>query len=220
MHYSRSSLAVFQSGIELLIQRSLQQITVLNAIRHYGYDEPRLHQMQALNADLLKLAETVEQAKKDRQALFKEKRRMYAAIKRDYMRYLKLTRILLAEDKNAVKVLMLNGIRERKLKDFTFQMTTFVSNLLNSRDWLNALSVYNISPEDLRSLDARLKDLMRLDGQCNEAQNEVKRLLIQRKKKLLEMQRQVSDFVKVLRIALEQQSNLLAGLGLTTKNKD
>ncbi|MBR8534843.1 hypothetical protein KDU71_04665 [Carboxylicivirga sediminis] len=219
MHYTKNSIANYQSGVELLLYNSLNQQSVKNTVTQFGYSEDELNHIYNLNRELAGIVTAVEQAKSHKRLVFRDKNALLAGIKKDYMRCLKLARIVLSEDLKAAEALMLNGSRARTYNELLFQISAFVSNLMNNSSWLNALNVYNISTETIRELQERLKQLGQLSDKCLEAQGEVRRLTDLKKKKLVNMQRYVSDYVKVVRIALEEKPKLLSSLGIGAKRE-
>ncbi|MCT4587460.1 MAG: hypothetical protein N4A71_06525 [Carboxylicivirga sp.] len=217
MHYTKNSILTYQSGVELLLRNSLHKDSIKQTVVRYGYDEKELNYIYGLNKELTDLVDASEAAKNRKRIVYHDKSVLLARIKKDYMRYLKLTRIALADDVKAGEALILNGARARTINEFVLQMTVFVSNLLKNKDWLNALNVYSIQREDIEQLNDRLKELSHLSDKCLEAQGEVRRITSLKKKKLVDIQGYVSDYVKVVRIAFEEKPGLLVSLGIKAK---
>ncbi len=217
MHYTKNSISNYQSGVELLFRKSIHQEGVKNTVVNYGYDEKQLQRIYDLNKELSQVVTATEQAKVNKALLFNRKNELLKSVKRIYMRYLKLARIALVDDVKAEQALMLSGARFRTNKELLFQINVFTSNLLNSDEWLAQLRVYNISLENLTSLNEQLKELARLTEICIEAQGEVKKYTVLKKKKLIEVQGYVSDYLKVVRIALEEKPKLLKSLGIKVR---
>jgi len=217
MHYTKNSITNYQSGIELLLHNSLHQHSIKSAVTKFGYSEAQLNHINDLNKELTNVVHEVEQAKNEKRIVYRDKNDLLLKIKKQYMRYLKLTRIVLGEDPKASEALLLNGTRARTYKELLFQISAFVSNLMNNSSWLNALAVYNIKSDDIEQLNNRLAELSHLSDKCLEAEGEVRRLTTLKKKKLVTIQGYVSDYVKVVRIAFEEEPKMLVSLGISTK---
>lgn len=217
MHYTKNSIINYQTGVELLFRNSIHQPGIKETVMKYGYDEAQLTHIYKRNDELTRLVSSIEQAKYQKTLLFGKKNELLRQIKKDYMRYLKLARIVLVNDVKAEEALMLNGARQRTIKELVFQISIFVSNLLNNVEWLKALSIYNITEANIKQLNEQLKELSRLTERSLEAQGEVRRLTTLKKKMLVEIQSYVSDYVKVVRIALEEKPKLLQSLGIKVK---
>lgn len=218
MHYTKNSIVSYQSGVELLLRNSLHEDSIKRTVNQYGYNEKELNYIYGLNKELTELVDASEAAKNRKRLVYRDKSNLLTRIKKEYMRYLKLARIVLAEDLKAGEALMLNGARARTINEFIFQMNAFVSNLLKNEDWLNALKVYNIQTENIQALEEQLKELGHLSDKCLEAQGEVRRITNLKKKMLVNIQGYVSDYVKVVRIAFEEKPGLLVSLGIKAKD--
>ncbi len=219
MHYTKNSIANYQSGVELLLRNSLHQQAIKSAVNNFGYSEEDLRHIYDLNKELAGVVSATEQARYQKRLLYRHKGELLAGIKKDYMRYLKLARIGLSDDLKAVEALVLNGSRARTYKELLFQINAFVANLMNNPGWLNALSVYNVSADAVKELQGRLRELNVLSDRCLEAEGEVRRLTDQKKKKLVNIQRYVSDYVKIVRIAFEETPKMLVSLGIKRKDE-
>ncbi|WP_439185710.1 hypothetical protein [Carboxylicivirga taeanensis] len=219
MHYTKNSISSFQSGVELLFYNSLHQQSIKSAIERYGYREGDLIRIYNLNKELADAINASEVAKGRKREVFREKNQLFANIKREYMRYLKLARIALSDDIKAAEALMLNGARERTYKALLFQINAFISNLINNVEWLDAITVFNITRDALYELRRQVKELNHLSDRCLEAQGEVRRLTELKKRKLVDVQRHVSDYVKIVRIAFEDHPEALVSLGIKKKNE-
>ncbi|WP_430814852.1 hypothetical protein [Carboxylicivirga sp. RSCT41] len=218
MHYTKNRISEYQSGVEMLFRNSMDQEDVKRTVDKYGYGEAQLSRMYNLNQELSVLLEKMEEAKHHKVYVYDEKNKLYERLKKDYMRYLKLARIALADNAGASAALMLGGARARTKNEFVLQVKAFVSSLLNNKDWLSELSVYNISEDDVKIMDADLDELERKIRVCLEAQGKVRSLAVDKKKLLVQLQSYVSDYVKVVRIALEERPKLLVSLGIKMKN--
>ncbi|MCG8582830.1 MAG: hypothetical protein MI866_23115 [Bacteroidales bacterium] len=218
MHYTKNRISEYQSGVEVLFRNSMDQEDVKSTVGKYGYGEAQLSRMYNLNRELSVLLDNIETAKRHKVRVYDEKNKLYESLKKDYMRYLKLARIALADNAGATAALILDGARARTKNEFILQMKAFISNLINNKEWLTELSVYNISADDIKIMDANLDELERKMRVCLEAQGQVRSLAVDKKRLLVQLQSYVSDYVKVVRIALEEKPKLLVSLGITVKN--
>lgn len=218
MHYTKNRISEYQSGVEILFRNSMDQEDVKRTMNNYGYGEAQLSLMYNLNLELRELLGRLEVAKHQKILVYDEKSKLLAQLKKDYMRYLKLARIALADNADASAALVLGGARARTNNELVLQMKAFVSNLLNNQTWLSGLGVYNVTEADMKKLEQRIDVLEQKTRVCLEAQGKVRGLTVSKKKLLVKLQGYVSDYVKVVRIALEGKPNLLVSLGIKVKN--
>jgi hypothetical protein len=218
MHFTKHRLNTYLSGVELLFGNSLKQSNIKDEVNKYGYDESQLIAVYNHKSDLEAIENQKHLAENEKKILYNKKTLLANVVKRDYMRYLKLARIAFVDNPKAIEALMLNGARARTNKELMFQMSIFVSNLLNNKEWIETLQGVNISKDQVKKLEGLLGEQNRLAEQCLEAKGEVKRLTDMKRKKLVELQRYVSEYVKVVRIAFEERPKLLLSLGIKVKN--
>ncbi|MCU4155770.1 hypothetical protein J1N10_07255 [Carboxylicivirga sp. A043] len=219
MHFTKHRLNTYLYGVELLFGNSLKQNHIKDEVNKYGYDENQLIAVYNHKSDLEAIESQKHLAENEKKVLYNKKNLLANVVKRDYMRYLKLARIAFAENPKATEALMLNGARARTNKELMFQMSIFVSNLLNNKEWIVTLQGVNVGKEQIKKLEALLGEQNRLAEQCLEAKGEVKRLTDMKRKKLIELQRYVSEYVKVVRIAFEERPKLLLSLGIKVKKE-
>jgi len=187
-------------------------------VLNYGYDEGRLLQGKKLYEELMQVSFEQEKARHAKHEVFTAKQTLQLSIHKLYMKYLKIARIVFADDLSAREALLLDGSRERTYVEWVFQVSAFCSNMLNNPDFLVAMAAYGISKKEISDLQKQLVEINIISDKGLKCVGELRRLTSLKKKKVLVMQNYVSDFLKIARIALEDNPQLLECLGVVVKS--
>ncbi|MCU4165357.1 hypothetical protein [Carboxylicivirga caseinilyticus] len=219
MHYTKQTITSFIHQAGILVHNSKNVDDIKNAVMQYGYDERRLDDGEKVFSMLKEISFKQHLAKSVKIEKFRQKQNLQSKIHRDYMKYLKIARIVFAEDFKARNVLILDGTRERTYKEWYFQVSVFCSIMLkNDDDYLGRMAKYGIEASKIEELRQQLVDLNDLNDECLKSAAELRQLTAQRKKMVVKMQNYVSDFIKIARIALEHSPKALQSLGVNVKN--
>ncbi len=219
MHYTKSTIASFIHQAGILVHNSKSVDDIRNAVMQYGYDERRLTRGERVFEKLREISFKQEKAKTVKTEKYKLKQNLQKVIHKNYMKYLKIARIVFADDLKARNVLLLEGSRERTYKEWYFQVSVFCSIMLKNDDrYLQKMAVYGIDRSQIEILNKDLAELNKLRNECIKSSGELKKLTAEKRVLVVAMQDYVSDFIKIARIALENSPKVLKNLGLSVKN--
>ncbi len=131
-----------------------------------------------------------------------------------YKKHLGIARIALGDQPGAVNALQLAGRRKRTLSGWLSQVKAFYANAINTPSVLETLAEYNITKEKLEAaqqlaLDCEAKYNAQLKEK-GEAQNATK----MRDQALDELDKWMSDFTGIAKIAFEENPQYLEMLGI------
>lgn len=218
MHYTKFTKRDYLFKLDEITAYSIRRDEIRDAVSTYGYDESRLNEGRELWEKLKLLhIEALDKSTLKRNT-FAAKKSLQKEVHKKYMKFIKLARIAFVNHIEAQEALMLMGARARTFDKWFVQVSVFVNNLLSSNDYLRIIGGLGISREDLNGLKIRLAELSELSDRCVKVTATVRMLNDKVKKETFVVQQWVSNYLKVARIALEDNPEVLALLGIGVKN--
>ncbi len=218
MHYTKFTRKDFLYKLDEITAYSIREAEIRNAVRGYGYNQTRLNEGRRLWENLRLLYIEAQEKARLKRDCHAEKKLKQKEIHKIYMKYLKLARIAFVDDIEAQESLMLLGVRSRTYDKWFVQVSVFVNNLTSSTLYLNSMAEFGIKQKDLEALKKQLVELNELSDKCVRVTAVVRMLNDKVKKETIEVQQWVSSYLKVARIALEDNPEVLAMLGIMEKS--
>lgn len=212
------SIDTFLSDAQLAIDNSLNNPQILAAVKDFGYSTERLNQGKALYnalaaAQLEKSSESGEQISASEAV-----QAQWDIAKKSYMRLVKVARVALKKEGGAIAQLALSGKRKESLSGWLSQANQFYQNALSSPAILKALKEFGITDKKLK---AGLKEVEAVEA-ANLAQEKEKgeaQAATQKRDAALDaMQDWLSDYLAIAKVALEEEPQLLEGLGVLVRS--
>ena len=207
-------IETFLLKAELGINNALNVEEIKAKLANYGYSDEKLQIGKNLYID----------AKAKNQNQEKEYGEQYLASKladtsrmqadKTYKKNLKLARIVFEDNPAAQKALLLKGNRKKSLSGFLNQTTTFYKNLLSNEEWIAGMSEYNINAPVLESGLAAINKVQSDYESQKKETGEAQKATEIRDKAVDALSDWHSKFIKVARIALEDDPQLLEMLGI------
>jgi hypothetical protein len=214
MHYTQFTKREFLYKIDEITDCSISREEIRDAVSGYGYDKSRLKEGRDLWENLKVLHVDVQDKSSIKKKCFATKRQLQDDIHKEYMRYLKLARIAFVDNIEAQEALLLIGARGRKYESWHTQVSLFINNLLASSEYVGAIGVYGVGVKEIEVLLEKVTRLNKIYDECVRIRASVRMLNDKIKQKTLEVQKWVSSYLKVARIALEENPEVLAMLGV------
>ncbi len=218
MHYTKFTRKDFLYKLDEITAYSIREAEIRNAVSSYGYNQSRLNEGRRLWENLRLLYIEAQEKAKLKRDCHAEKKLKQKEIHKKYMKYLKLARIAFVDNIEAQESLMLLGVRARTYDKWFVQVSVFVNNLTSSTMYLNSMAEFGIKQNDLDALKKQLVELNELSDKCVRVTAVVRMLNDKVKKETIEVQQWVSSYLKVARIALEDNPEVLAMLGIMEKS--
>ncbi len=218
MHYTKFTRKDFLYKLDEITAYSIREAEIRNAVSSYGYNQSRLNEGRRLWENLRLLYVEAQEKAKLKRDCHAEKKLKQKEIHKIYMKYLKLARIAFVDNIEAQESLMLLGVRARTYDKWFVQVSVFVNNLTSSTMYLNSMAEFGIKQNDLDALKKQLVELNELSDKCVRVTAVVRMLNDKVKKETIEVQQWVSSYLKVARIALEDNPEVLAMLGIMGKS--
>lgn len=208
VHFSKLSFSEYIDRVNSLIGFSFSNAEILSATARFGFDESRLKKGEKVLASVRELDQKQEAVIKEKVDAHQERRKLHTAVRKDYMKYLQIARIAFDKEGQIAKALQLEGPREVNLDAWIDQVTLFCSKLLGEKEWMTRLSEFGISSKNIEDLLKRVDSLRSLAARCEMLKDGAKSETARKRAKLKELQRWVSDYLKIARIALEDKPEL------------
>lgn len=208
MHFTKLPFDEFLSKVATLIGDSLSNPDIVAAVSRFGYDKKRIRVGEKVLKDTEKIVNKQNSAQERKVKLHEERVTLMQAAKKKYMKILQIARIAFDKDSIARKALQLDGARESSLDLWINQISVFSNHLLNESNWLSVLKNFGISRKELMDLLADIEKLRSVAMSCEKSKTEAKKLTEQKQHKIKELQQWVSDYLKIAKIALEDNPEL------------
>jgi hypothetical protein len=218
MHYTQCTRQEFLYKIGEITDCSISSDEIRNAVSGYGYDKSRLKEGRELWEGLKLLHVDAQDKIALKRKCYAVKRQLQGDIHKVYMKYLKLARIAFVNNLEAQEALMLNGARGRKYEKWHTQVLLFVNNMLSNQQYIKSMAIYGVKENDIEGLHEKMLRLNKMYEECVRIRASVRMLNEKIKYKTLDVQRWVSSYLKVAKIALEENPEVLAILGIGAKN--
>ena len=208
MHFTKLSYNKFMAKVAELISASLTNPAIVTATGRFGYDKIQIKNGERIFKDLEKIDGKQNLAQERKVKLHEERGKFNLSVRKQYMKILQIARIAFAQDIIIRKALHLDGARETSLDLWINQVSIFANHILGEQNWLIILKKFGIERKELYALLTDLERLRSITMSCEQAKTEAKKLTAQKKLKLKELQDWISDYLKIAKIALEDNPEL------------
>ena len=211
---SDRTLATRLSQAQLAIENALNNQAILSALADYGYTRAKLQTGQQLYtaaaaAQLAKSAEVGEQISATAAV-----QSAWKTAEKTYMRCVKIARVAFKRDPGIATQLDLGGTRKESLSGWLAQANQFYQNALSNQAILTELKEFGITEPKLKAGLAELKAIETANLTQEKEKGEAQAATQKRDAALDALQDWLSDYLAVAKVALEDNPQLLEGLGI------
>ena len=203
MHYSKQKFEDFLNNSRSILDLCTRDEELRQAVANFGYDEERLSEGRQLFDELVRVAELQEATDEERRLCFERKSAFQTELSADYMKYLKIARIVFNKNEEAYLSLALKGQRARTYEKWYHQVSVFANNLLANKEYLGKMSSFGIKEKNIKILKQNLDKIQRMSEECTRLSARVSSVVKDKKTRMIKWQGWLSDFVKIVRIAIE-----------------
>lgn len=209
----------FLFASRIMIENSLQDKGIKQALAAYGYTEEKLNQGKELynKTEELHLARKMEYG--EQIAATAELDAVWDQAEKQYMKTLKIARVALKENVRAYESTMLFGDRKRSLSGWLEQARAFYSNILAEPDFLTAMSAYGYTQAKLEQEAALVDQVVAKHLAQKKEMGEAQEATEMRDKALDNLAKWISDFRAVVKVVLEENPQQLEKLGILARSK-
>ena len=202
------------SDAQVAIENALNNPDILNALKDFGYTTARIQTGKALysTATAAQIQQTTEAG--DQIAATAAVSDAWETAKKSYIRFIKIARIAFKRSPGISTQLDLGGTRKRTLSGWVAQANQFYASALANKTILSGLKEFGITEQKLKAGAAEVKALEAANLTQEKEKGEAQAATQKRDAAIDELQDWLSDYLAIAKIALEENPQLLEGLGI------
>ena len=203
-------------AVQLAVENTLKDQDVLTELTLFGYDEAKLNVGKRLYEEAQAL---VNQQKVEYGEQYQATQVLHQAKEKAdkvYTRTLKIARIALRGNVQAHTALILGGPRKRSLAGWLAQAQAFYANLRADADLIAQMANFGYDQAKLEAEQALVLAVLQADQTQQKEMGEARQATKLRDAKLDEMDEWMLDFITIVRVALEEEPEKLATLGISS----
>ncbi|MGQ1787227.1 MULTISPECIES: hypothetical protein [unclassified Saccharicrinis] len=204
MHYTKHTKKEYLYKLKDITSKSADVDDIRKVVGGYGYDSRKLAEGKRLAEGLERLNIEVAKQSLIKKRMFAKKKKVQTEVHKKYMKFLKLSRIAFLDDVEAQEALLLTGARARTYEKWMSQVVVFIDNLLVNKNYIATLEGFGVTLKEIEDVKTRLKELNALSSECVKITGVVRMLNHKTKKETVVMQHWLSSYIKVARIAMEE----------------
>jgi len=203
----------------LAIHNALNDPAVLTLISACGYDAKTLQE----GKDLLEAVQLLFQEQKrkygDQMRLTRQCKDTWAEVNKTFMRTRKLIRIVFGNDAGICRELMLTGPKKKDTPGWISQVSTMYDAVLRNPGYIEKLAIFNYTKDKLEAERALLDTVKQRELEKEYRKTEARKATRKRDDMMRKLTSWMSVYRRVLRIALEDDAQLLEQLGIVARSE-
>ena len=208
----------FLMSAKTMIENALSDNTVKTALASYGYDEAKLQAGKALYDEAFELDLTQKRESGEKVAVTAEFNNLWVEADQQYMKTLKVARIVLKSLYKADQAAMLYGTRKQSFNGWQEQAVSFYANILNDPQLLEAMAGYGYPEEKLQQEYDMVKQVIAKELQQKQEKGESEQATRVRDQKLDQLAVFVSEMRGIAKVALADTPDYLEKLGILARS--
>ncbi|NLW46023.1 MAG: hypothetical protein GXY86_01600 [Firmicutes bacterium] len=213
----KNRIAEFLLGAQVIIENSLTDPVVKEALAAYGYSGETLATGKTLFEEAMALQNTQKKEYGDQVAATSELNDIWETADQQYMKTLKIARVAFQDHPKADKAVVLFGRRKESLSGWLAQAQTFYANILKDTDLMNALALYGYTTEKLQQESDLLSQITVKNQQQKKEMGEAQASTQARDEKIDELAKWISNLRAVAKVALADDPQQLEKLGILAR---
>jgi hypothetical protein len=207
----------FLLGAQVMIENSLTDPVVKEALAAYGYSEKTLAVGKTLYDETIALQNAQKKEYGDQVAATSELNDIWETADRQYMKTLKIARIAFEDHPKADRAVMLFGQRKESLSGWLAQAQLFYANILNDAELMESLAEYGYTTEKIQQESALLDQIAVKCQQQKKEMGEAQASTQARDRKIDELAKWISNLRAVAKVALADDPQQLEKLGILAR---
>jgi len=194
----------------LVIDGALADVNITKETALYGFDRKACQQARKLYEEAYGLQTTKESEVGAQRETTQSRRQAQQEAHEQYMKHVKIVRAVVPKEEELWRKLGLSGKRETTLTGWLTQVNRFYQNIGLVQD---ALTQFNILPEELQQTQAQIEAVAAMRVTQNRTRSQSQQLREQRDASLEKLEKWVRNFLKIAEIAFEDNPQKLEALG-------
>lgn len=214
----KNKVTDFLMSAKTMIENALSDDTVKTALAAYGYDEAKLQAGKALYDEAFELDLTQKRESGEKVAATTEFNNIWAEADQQYMKTLKVARIVLKNLYKADQAAMLYGVRKQSFNGWQEQAVSFYANILNDPELLEAMAGYGYPEDRLKQEYEMVQQVIEQNLRQKKEKGESEQATRFRDQKLDQLADFVSDLRGIAKVALADTPDYLEKLGILARS--
>lgn len=213
----QETIAEFFVSTRLLINNSLTE-PIKSAISLFGYTEENLTKTLNLLSTVENLHNIQQKEYGDQYQAYDDYLQIKSEANENYKDLLTIAKIAFKSDVGAQQALGLYKNRKRSFSGWLTQALQFCNNLISNPNFMTAMEKYGQGVEKIQEFKKQITDTQTYLEAHRSETGEAQQATKDRDEKLDELVVWVSDYKKIVRIALKDKPQLLEKLGLLERS--
>ena len=218
MPFSNQSIDSRLLAAQVATTNSLNDAEIQGYLTPFGYDTVRLEEGKALYETALALHQKQKVEYGEQFAATDARDAAQNNADAEYMRFVKIARVALKNDRAAAQKLGIDGRRKQTFSGWLSQVKQFYANALPDADILSKLAGYGVTPEKLQAGQQLTDEAEAANAAREKEKGEAQQATKDRDEAVDIMDEWMSDFKKIARIALADKPQLLEKLGILERS--
>lgn len=195
----------------LVIDGALADNNITKETTRFGFDRKACQQARKLYEEAYEVQMTKDSEVGTQRETTQSRRQAQEEAHQLYMQHLTIARMAIPRSETELwKQLGLNGKRETSLTGWLTQVNKFYQNINRAGE---VMARYNVLPEELQQVAAKIQAISAMRVAQNRTRSQSQQLREQRDASLLQLEKWVRTFLKIARIAFEDNPQQLEALG-------
>ena len=212
------SIDTLLSDAQLAIDNALNNPTILGYLADFGYTSAKIQQGKKLYT-VAAAAQLAQQNEAGGQvSATTVVNDAWESAKKTYSRLLKVARVAFKRNSELAVQLDLNGARKKSLSGWMAQANQFYKNALGDKVVLLELKEFGMTEPKLKAGLAELAVIEQANLVQEKEKGEAQAATQRRDAALDELQDWLSDYLAIAKVALEEEPQLLEGLGVLARS--
>lgn len=204
----------FLNSTTITLATARQSAEILRALAKYGMNEAQIKQIETLLNTVQQLDDHYHDVAAEAKIATQTLKNVRTQTQKIYVEHVVLSRIALKEQPELQEKMELNGMRQKRLADWLSQVNNFYRHAEAQKE---TLAQFNVSAENLSEVQKLLTRIKELQTLQRDLKGRMQVISQQRKGAFTTLQRSMTKFFRIARIALEEEPQHLERLGLAVK---
>ncbi len=214
MSKTKRTLAEKLLSAQVAIDNAISDVEIKTLLTEYCYDDARLSEGKTLLDSVNQLQQIQQKEYGDQYEATNALNTIRTNADKEYMRFVKISRVALKNDFAIYQKLGLNGSRKESLSGWISQAKQFYLNALSDSTVLARLLAYGITQVKLEAGKTLLEEVETQNAIQEKEKGEAQQATIERDNGADLLFEWFADFVVIAHIALEDKPQLLEKLGI------
>lgn len=219
MPYNNSRVSDYLENSELMLKNARKDTLINPLLAHYNVGPERYEQGLTLCTETYTLEKLQVKLHGEQFRARAKFDKLLAETHPQYMDHVKFMRMAFRDDPKKLKELAAVGGRVKRISGWLMQSKTFYTNTINDEESLAKMAGYGITKENLEAVEAKVAEVATAYQEHKDKKGAAQDAIDRRDKALDKLEKFMSEFIGICRIALKNHPQLLEKLGIVVYTK-